>query len=167
MTSPADRVTRSRGFAVVEAQQPAETSAAPNLAIAVRCRRSAADEVVTEALVRAFLMVVVHILADRAAELGLAEEDQLVLALGLDRQNEALGEGVEVRDSRWEAHGLHAGGFQRLAEGVGEEWVTVLDEVPLAEQKAVEGVGEVAGDLVHPGAMRVGNDSGDVDSAGR
>ena len=52
------------------------------------------DKEAAEALVRSLEVVVGDVLANSETQVSLADQDEPVEALGLDRQNESLGEGV-------------------------------------------------------------------------
>jgi hypothetical protein len=49
---------------------------------------------------------------------------------------------------------------------VREERVSVVDQVPLADQETIDAIGEVARHLLHPGAMRLPHDTGDLNPSG-
>jgi len=107
-------------------------------------------ELVAQALMGHLLMIVVDELHQRLPKMGLAEGDDLVEALGLDGEDEALGEGIEVGAMRGKTKDSAAALGQHLPEGLSVEWIPVHDEIAGAEEEAVEGVGEVTGYLLHP-----------------
>jgi hypothetical protein len=53
------------------------------------------------------VVVVRHKLRDRSPQVALAQRHQSIEALTLDRQDEPLGERVEVRASSGQSHHLH------------------------------------------------------------
>src|SRR6266542_2200355 len=53
---------------------------------------------------------------------------------------------------------------EELPELVGEQGVAIVDEVALAHEEPIDVVGEVAGDLLHPGAVRLADDARDLDA---
>jgi hypothetical protein len=86
---------RLRGLAVVELEHAAEPLTAFHRACSddFGPRR---DELVAEALVRPFLMVMVDELSNGSPEVLLAERDDSPQTLGLGRQDEPFRIGVEV-----------------------------------------------------------------------
>src|SRR6266542_4360724 len=54
---------------------------------------------------------------------------------------------------------------EELPELVGEQGVAIVDEVALAHEEPIDVVGEVAGDLLHPGAVRLADDACDLDAS--
>ncbi len=111
-------------------------------------------------------VVVLHELAHDGAQMTLAERDDVPEALALDRPNEPLGVGVEVRAPRRQAQQLYARGLQQGPEVRRIEGIAIDDEVPEARQRARCGVGEVAGDLRHPSAVGRAGDAGDMNASG-
>src|SRR5580698_8677817 len=111
-------------------------------------------------------VVVLHELVHDGAQMTLAERNDVPKALVLDRANEPLGVGVEIRASRRQAQQLHARGSQEVPEVRRVEWIAIDDEVPEARQGARRGVGEVAGDLRHPSRVGCAGDAGDVNASG-
>ncbi len=84
----------------------------------------------------------------------------------LDRSNEPLCVGVEVRVPRRQAQQRYARALQQGPEVRGVEGIAIDDEVPESHQRARRGVGKVAGDLHHPIAVRLGGHAGDVNAPG-
>jgi len=107
-------------------------------------------ELVAQALMGPLLMVVVDELPQGLPEMGFAEGDDLVEAFGLDGEDKALSESVEVGAMRGKTKDSAAALGQHLPEGLSVEWIPVHDEIAGAEEEAVEGVGEVTGYLLHP-----------------
>src|SRR5262249_11088429 len=94
-----------RGLAVVELEHAAEPLTAFHRACSEdRC--PGRDELVAEALVRRFLMVMVHELANGSPEVLLAERDDSLQTLGLGGQDEPFRIGVEVRTPGWQKQWL-------------------------------------------------------------
>jgi hypothetical protein len=111
-------------------------------------------------------MVVLHELAHDGAQMTLANGNDVPEALVLDRANEPLSVGVQVRAPRRQAEPLHARGLQESPEVRRIEGIAIDDEVPDARQRARRGVGEVAGGLRHPSAVGRAGDAGDVNRVG-
>jgi len=123
-------------------------------------------ELVAQALMGPLLVVVVDELPQSLPEMGLAERDDLVEALRLDGEDEALGEGIEVGAVRGKTEDSAAALGQHLPEGLGVERIPVHDEVAGAEEEAIEGIGEVASHLQHPPPIWSRRDPCDPDLAG-
>ena len=87
------------------------------------------------------------------------------MALPADRTDEPLREGIQVRTLRRQANGLDASVAKELSGVLREHGITVHEDVGLAEQESVEGIGQVPEHLFHPGAMWPMNDAGDLDQA--
>jgi hypothetical protein len=66
-----------------------------------------------------------------------------------------------------EAHNLHAGGGECLAECPGEQRISIVDQEALVSQKAVAGICQVATHLGHPGRVGLRGDPGDLDAPRR
>ena len=69
----------------------------------------ARDEFVVEPLMISLGQIMDHVLRDGTTKGSLAEEDELVETLGLDGENESLGESVQVRTSTRQLGVLHSG----------------------------------------------------------
>ena len=63
------------------------------------------------------------------------------------------------------AWALHADRLEEVAEVLGEQRVAVVHEVALPGHEAIDAVREVSRDLLHPGAVRLAHDAGDLDAA--
>src|SRR5918994_5293196 len=74
------------------------------------------------------LVVVGHVLAKHALEVASTEDERPVQALGPDRANPALGEGVRHRGSDGRLDDLHILGAEHLVKGTGELRVSVPDQ---------------------------------------
>ena len=61
-----------------------------------------------------FVTVVVHELANRAPQRAFPDEEQPLQAGFLDRADEPLGECVQIRRPRGQAHRLHPAGRERV-----------------------------------------------------
>ena len=62
--------------------------------------------------------------------------------------------GFQIRAPRWQLHRSYAGILQRVQEFICEEWVPIMDQVALARKQTVDRVGQIAGNLGHPQAVR-------------
>lgn len=114
--------------AVVVPQYAAETFVLDDLAGA---GLEAVDQLVVEALMGSFVMIVRDVVADGLVEHRCAEEDHLVQTLVLDRSHPTLGEGVHVGSLNTGADDVDARMAEDLAEGIGELRVSIDDEETL------------------------------------
>src|SRR5580700_7900556 len=160
------RTARSRGLSLVEGEHTAEPFQSVDATDGRGRMAGGEGDDVVQALVVALGMVMVHELAHDGAQMTLAERNDVAEALVLDRANEPLGVGVEVRAFRRQAQQLHARGSQEVPEVRRVERITIDDQVPEARQRARRGVGEVAGDLRHPSAVGRAGNAGDVNAPG-
>ena len=139
---------------------------ADDLAVLVSCLDGRVDDHVSDTLVRSFLVIVDGILADDVAKMTLSQRDDLGEALGLDGEDESLGEGVQVRALRRKPDGLHASLAEDHSKLLREDRIPVHDEVAGALQEAVDSIGEVARNLFGPISAGVVGDTRDLDAAG-
>ncbi len=89
-------------------------------------------------------VVVLYELAHDAPQVTLAQGDDVPEALVLDRADEPLGVGVQVRASAGQAQQLHARDLEKAPEVRRVEGIAIDDQMPDARQRACRGVGEVA-----------------------
>ncbi len=117
-------------------QQPTEPLAADYVTIAV-CYSQTGDELVAQALMRPFSVIVSDVGLHRPQQLSLAQQNQTVQTLGLDRENKPLRVRIQIRTPRWQAHALHAGGGEDVPELPGEEGISVMDQVPVVATPSI------------------------------
>ena len=110
---------------------------------------------------RPLVVIVFHVLRDRSPEVAFAEDYQSTQALGFGREHESLGEGVQIRASRWQPDRDDAGTLQQLAESSCEQGISVMDEVRLSSKEPSHLVHEVPRDLFNPKAFGYRTDPGD------
>src|SRR6187551_2545033 len=91
-----------------------------------------------------------------------AEDEDAVGEFASDGQDEAFGEAVRSRASRWDLHGVDPDAGQGGIEGGGELAGSVADEEPEAGGAVVEVHQQVAGLLGGPGSGRVAGRAEDV-----
>ncbi len=84
----------------MEAQETAETFTAVNHSNAAR-GLDGHDQLVVEPLMVPLVMVVLHLLGDRAPQMYFAQWNQPIQALALDRKHKSFREGVQIRTPRW------------------------------------------------------------------
>jgi len=110
----------------------------------------------------ALSMIMTDELGDGPAQRLLTEEVHPIQALALDRQNKPFDVSVQIRRTVRQPNDVSSGVLEQVPKFRGELLVAVQDEESLAEQKAVDRVGEIPTDLHHERAVRPGSDSGNV-----
>ena len=146
---------------VVVPQQPAQALAAADPALGLSDRFVGHDQLVVEALMIPFSVVVCNKLFDGSPQLSLAEEDHLVQTFGLDRSDESLRVWIQIRTSRGQLDHLHAGGLEDLCKTLREQWAAIMDQISLTLQKAFEGIGQIPSRLLHPWSIGFRHDASD------
>ena len=112
------------------------------------------------------MLVMLGVFRDNMAQVPLAEDDHAIEALGFDRADEAFGVGVEVGTPWWQPNGLDTARSEHRIERCREEWITIVDQVAVLEQEAIEAVHERPSDSDHPVAIWILGDPCDGHSAG-
>ncbi len=102
------------GLRPILAQYPAEAFVASDRSLA--CLPGTQRDDVVEALVIALVVIVLDVFTHDGSKMPLANGHDVTQALGLDRPDETLGVGVQVRASRRQAQQLHVGRCQDLLE---------------------------------------------------
>ena len=74
-----------------------------------------------------------------------------------------MGAGSQIARFRWEPDGLDTGGGECFTKGFRKQRVPIVEQETLADQEAIDGIGQLATALDHPGAVGLGGDPGDVD----
>jgi len=120
---------------------------------------------VTQALMRAFFVIMDDKLSDGRAEVPFAKEHQTLQALGLDGLDKAFGERIQIRTPRRKDHGRHTAVAEQASKGRAVQRITVDDEVLDTLEEAVGDIGEIAGDLCHPAFVWLAGDPGDLHRA--
>jgi hypothetical protein len=90
----------------------------------------------------------------------------VVHAFFLEAAHESLQVGIEVWRPRRQPHGRDAGILQDAAVGGAELRVAVHEDRAFPVQKAVLGIGQIAGDLFHPGLLGIRRTTREVNAAG-
>ena len=109
------------------------------------------DQLIAQALMIAFAMIVLDELGDGSPERRFTEENHPVQAGFLDRPNEALRVCVEIRGTGRQTDDLNTCCEECLAERLCEQWIPMVAQEALASQKAVAEMRHVATHLTHPG----------------
>jgi hypothetical protein len=108
----------------------------------------------------------VVVLVEDAAQMTLAEWDDVAEALLAYRAHESFRIGVQIRTARRQAHELHVRVGDHALELRRVERVAVDDQAADAAKGTGHGVREISRHLRHPGAVGRGRDSGDVHAPG-
>ncbi len=114
--------------AVVMLEQSTESLVTRDPSLADRAR--SVDQLVVEALMVPLAVIVTSVLGAGLSEGAFSEEDELVEALALDRQDEAFGERVQVRAAAGQSHVGDAGVLEYPKELLCELLVPIVDEEP-------------------------------------
>ena len=112
------------------------------------------------------VMVLFDELVDELAHMSLAKRDHATETLLFDRADEPLGIGVEIGPLRWQPNRLDTVTRQDLAEDPRVQGIAVVDQMGRGPQTALHRVGQIAGQLLHPRAVRLRVDPGDGHAAG-
>ncbi len=152
---------------MVEAEHPAESLEALDRADC-RCRTiTGLDQPIVDPLVIPLPVIMSGILASGFPKRPFSEEDHPMETFVLDRPNEPLGIGVQVGRTRGQPDDLDAGTNQQVSKRDGVLRIPIEDDEVLVREESVDGVGEVAPDLHHPGFVRTRRDPYDLDPARR
>src|SRR5271167_3031697 len=87
----------SRRFAVIEVKHPAKPRTAMDHAVIRGNGPISPDQAVVQPLMVAFSVVMGHVFSYRTTKRRLSNEDHSIQAFELDRANESLGIGVQIR----------------------------------------------------------------------
>ena len=123
------------------------------------------DDPVIDALMGPLHVVMHHVFGDGFAQRILAEKDDMVEAFPFDCLHETLRVTVHHRHVNRQAPRGCACTAEEVTELLGEERIAVVNQILLAVQEPVEGVGQVASDLHHEGSRILATDVCDLDLA--
>ena len=93
-------------------------------------------------------VIVSGVLASRLPKRPLSKEDHPTQAFIFDRPDKSLGMRIQVGGSRWQAYGLDTSFGQQGSKGSGVLGIAIDDQQLLMCQEPIDGVGEIASDLV-------------------
>ena len=144
-------------------QQASETIAALDCAVGLADTLLGLDQAIGQALMIPFAMIMGHELLDGTMQTGFTEEDHPLQALGFDGSDKSLGQSVQVRALGRQLDGFHVCPFEHLGEDFSEERIPIVNQVFLVAKEPRERIGQVASHLLHPMAVRIGRDAGDLD----
>jgi hypothetical protein len=132
---------RSRGTVVI-VQQAADPFASANRTVAISSR-DWLNQLVANALMVPFAMVVGHELDDRATKMSLPQQNYAIEALLLDRPHEPFRLGVAVGRAERRANDSDSPCFEKLQHSATPLAVAIADQYTAACQHAVNCIRQV------------------------
>ena len=150
------------GFAVVIVEQAAQSFATSHVPVETAHAIVRFDQRVFQPLMISLSMIMTTEFDDGPPQRLFTEEDHPIQALALDRQNKPFDVSVQIRRTVRQPNDVGSGLLDQVPKVRGELLVAVQDEESLAEQKAVDWVGEITAYLHHESAVRPGSDSSNV-----
>ena len=106
------------------------------------------------------------VLQQDPAKVPFFDGDDLRQALSPDRANKALGKRIQIRTASGQSDNLDAFIAEHPANTLGEDRISIEDEVLDAEEEAIERVDQTSDDVLHPRLVGLGPDTGDLDPTG-
>jgi hypothetical protein len=100
-----------------------------------------------------------HELGNCLAQRALAEQDQAIQAGLLHGTYESLRVGIQIGGLWRKLDGLDTHPGQQVQKFCGEEGITIMDQITLAIQDSVHGIGDPPANLAHPEAIGGGGDT--------
>lgn len=131
--------------AVVVVQHAAQPLAALDLTVVAEMARLWTDELVCQALVIAFAVIVGDEVLNGCPQGLLPEEDYAIQAGLLDAPYKSLRVGVQIRRPRWELHRLYSSVGYHAQELRGEQGVAVVNQVAFSSQDSILRIREIPG----------------------
>jgi len=107
-----------------------------------------------------------YVLLYTVPQMRFAQDDHPVQAFGFDAANKPLHKGRKIRCQGHGFDGFYSAGPEHLDKGLRKEGIAVMDEVFLIPEEAAERIGQVLGHLLHPAAIRLSHDPGNLYLAG-
>ena len=138
---------------------------ATNLTILIRGGRNTGNQSVLQALVIAFEMIMLDEGHNGSSKLALTEENHSSQTLSFDRKHKSFRMWIQIWRAWWQTHRLYASRGEDVSELLGEQRISVVDKVTLAQEKAVKRVCEIACNLFHPFAARIVHDASNVNTS--
>jgi len=113
-----------------------------------------------------FVMVVRHVLTDRASQVALAERDQPTQAFELDGPNEPLCMRVAVWSADGRLDDLDTGGAQKREHWAAPFAIAIANQHRARVETTVDVVGQMAHALQHEGVVWMRRGTNDVHPSG-
>jgi hypothetical protein len=127
------------------------------------CSIRGVDEVVADALMVTFTVIVGHELRERAAQVPLSERNEAVETFLFDGTNEPLRVRIAVRRPERYPYNPHTRCLEDVPNGGAPLAITVADEKSLSIEHAVDGIRQLPRDLEHERFVRMRCTGDDLD----
>jgi hypothetical protein len=98
----------------------------------------------------------------QVAQMSLAEDDEVIETLVLDGLYKALRVWIAIWTLRRNLHALHASRFQNRDERLGEQRISIVDQVLRATKKPINRICQISCHLLHPRFAWVNGNPGDL-----
>ena len=112
-------------------------------------------------------MIVFDIFINEIFQMSLSKDEHSIQAFTFDAPDKSLNDTVQMRGHGKGSYRFHSRIPQDAPELLGEEWVSVMDEIFLVLQEATEGVCEVFSHLPHPHPIRLSRNTYNADFSSR
>jgi hypothetical protein len=106
-----------------------------------------------------------NVRVDGVSQVPLTDWDDAIEALTLDRSYKPLRIRIQVRTPWREFDGAHSMRLEHINYGLGEERISVMDQVLVVTQESIEPVELAAQRVAYPLAVRLITDTRDLDAA--
>src|SRR3989442_366019 len=153
----------SRRLSVIVAQYTTETLSPPHFAHLATDYRLGGNQLIIQSLMVALLVIMRQIVMNRITQRVFTEEDHPIQHFLFDRAHESLTMGVQVWTLRWQAERLYPTRLEQAIERWRELRIPIVDQIALAQEKSLEGIGQLPSALLHEGGGRMGGDASNVD----
>ncbi len=122
------------------------------------------DESVVETLMIALGMIVGEVLVEHMIEGAFTQHDHPLQGLLLDGAYEPFAVRIQIRTAWRQEDRLHPAVLEQRIKRLRKFGVSVVDELSLASQEPVTGIGQLPGALLHEGGSGMRRDACDVDA---
>jgi hypothetical protein len=153
-----------RRLSMVVAEQPTEALTTYHLTRLATHFHLRLDQLVVATLMIALSMIMRQILPQNIAQRHLTHDDYPIKRFLFDRAHDSLAMGIQVWRSGGLNHRLNATVAQELVERVAELGVSVVDQIALTQEEAIERIGQLPRTLHHEGLIGMWADPGHVHS---
>ena len=142
------------GGAVIAAQEPAESRPTADRGVR-QARRFGKNQSVVQTLVIPLVVIVRREVAERPAQVSFTEKDDPVEAFFLDRTDEAFGVRVAIRRAVRRQYDTNPRVGQGLAERAAPLQVSVAEQDPMREKRAIVHIRQRTRDLLDKPVVRM------------
>ena len=154
------------GGPVIVVEQAAEAASALDRSAPVGETGIREDEQIANALMISLTVIMREEFPNRCAKRAFSEQNHPFQATLLYSADEAFGVAVQIRRPGRQFHRFGAALGQSRQEFHCKEWIAIVNQIALALEQPVYGVGQMAGDLTHPHPVGSGRDPGNLDTSG-